>query len=328
MNTFYTILTTFLLSYCTICQSEHSKTPSNSNRSDTYLPTHEINHIWAIHQFRFHENLEADKIYSPYLHAPTTDRYEWNMKIYPNGQDNNNDTISVYVCISNHSAVEEATAEANISIINNKKEVLLHEYLIPKKYARRAGVLNTQYWRCWGRKNFCKKDDYFRNHLLQNDTLTFSVHIKWVSESPNEDIQRNVSSTTATPETTSVKYNLTENLESMLENPKFANVVFITNGNSYPAHKNILAARSSIFDAMFQRKDSKNAKSKKIRINVTPMNEKVLRAMLRYIYTGQCEPSSLGKLTDRLFEAATKYGVYGLKETCEQTHNKTILQIG
>ncbi|XP_065223189.1 speckle-type POZ protein-like [Planococcus citri] len=322
MNTFYMIVV-FLLFYCTGGQSEPSKTPSNSDienstRSDIYLQTHEINHIMAIHQFRFQEQLQTNIIYSPYLHAPTTDRYEWKIKIYPNGLDNKNNTISSYVCLCNSSAVEETTAEYNISIINNKKEVLLQRYMSPRKYYARSLKL------CWGWPIFCEKDSYFRNHLLQNDTLTFSVHIKWVSESSNEDIQRNVSSTTATPETTSVKYNLTENFESMLENPKFADVVFITNGNSYPAHKNILAARSSIFDAMFQRKDSKNAKSKKIRINVTPMNEKVLRAMLRYIYTGMCEPS-LGKLTDRLFQAATKYGVYGLKETCEQTHNKTTL---
>ncbi|XP_065224632.1 speckle-type POZ protein-like [Planococcus citri] len=323
MNTFYTILTAFLLSYCTTDQSEPSKLPSNSHiedfiRSDTYLRTHEINHIWAIHQFRFHEQIEENSIFSPDLRAPTTDRYEWQIEINPNGEDNNNDTISVYVCRNDDSAVEEATAEKNISIINNKKEVLLHKYDSPTKYARAYGYG----FNCWGWPNFCKKNDYFRNHLLQNDTLTLSIHIKWLSESPTEVIQH-VSSTSTAPGTTTIKFNLTGNLESMLENPKFADVVFITNGSSYPAHKNILSARSPIFAAMFRRKDSKNEKLKKIRINVTSMNEKVLRAMLRYIYTGKCE--QLGELTDRFFEAATKYGVNGLRETCEQAHNKTML---
>ncbi|XP_065223533.1 speckle-type POZ protein-like [Planococcus citri] len=305
-----------------ISQNEHTKTflnsnVDNSNRSDTYLPTYGINHVWAIHQFRFHEKLKSNLIDSPILQAPTTDKYKWQIQIHPNGKDNNNNTIALGVCLSEYSAVKEATAEANISIINNKKEVLFHGYAPPEKYARGTDI------ECWGWRDFREKDDYFRNHLLQNDTLTLSIHIKWLSESPTEVIQHNVSSTSTAPETTTIKFNLTENLESMLENPKFADVVFITNGSSYPAHKNILSARSPIFAAMFRRKDSKNEKLKKIRINVTSMNEKVLRAMLRYIYTGKCE--QLGELTDRLFEAATKYGVNGLRETCEQAHNKTML---
>ncbi|XP_065224590.1 speckle-type POZ protein-like [Planococcus citri] len=287
----------------------------NLTRSQTHWSTHEIKHIWAIKQFSLHEKFNTSYILSPVLHASTTDKYEWYAEFKPNEIDNGYKSIALFIFLSNGSTVREVTAECNVSIINEKKEVLHSKpfEMLTKKY--KAAVAGGG----WGWPAFLQRNDFFRNQILQNDTLTLLICIRWISELSNDDTPHQLeisSSSRPKPETTTTKSNLPENLESMLENPNFADVVFITNGSNYPAHKNILAARSPVFAAMFRQKDSKNGKLKKIRINVTPMNEKVLRAMLRYIYTEKCE--ELGDLTGRLFEAAVKYGLEGLREICEQ----------
>ncbi|XP_065224450.1 speckle-type POZ protein-like [Planococcus citri] len=321
MNPFYIAWIVLFVPYC-ISQGEPlklvlNKDPENSTPSHVYLQTHEVKHTLIIHEFSLHETFNISEISLPMLHPPTTDRYEWYIKIFPNYIDAGIKCISVRVYLSNDSAVREAIAMTNISIINDKKEVLHYRnYKMSRKFI--AGVPEKS----WGWENFCNRDDFFRNHLLQNDTLTLSINIKWPCEQSYEVVQNNTSSTNPTPETTITKANPSENFEWMLENPEFADVVFITNGSNYPAHKSILAARSPVFAAMFRRKDTKNGKLKKIQITVNNMDEEVLRAMLRYIYTGKCE--NFEKLADKLFVAAAKYGLKGLQKICEETLCETL----
>ncbi|XP_065222968.1 speckle-type POZ protein-like isoform X3 [Planococcus citri] len=326
MNPFLISWIVLFVPYC-ICQNETSKIVLKSNRDsehmilcDTYMQTHEINYLWTIHQFSQQEVFKTE-IVSPMLHALSTDKYEWYVEIWPESINTGVDerAISLMVFISNSSTFRDTvSAMINVSIVNDKKEVQYYKNL---ETAVRFTAGSSYTYRGWW--DFCEKDYFFRNHLLQNDTLRLFIHITWLSEEKSYDVVHHniVSSIGATPETTTIKPDPTENSESMLENLKFADVVFITNGSNYPAHKNILAARSPVFAAMFRRKYLKNGKLKKIRINVTSINEKVLRAMLRYIYTGKCE--ELGNLTGRLFEAATKYGLDELRQICQQSFCKT-----
>ncbi|XP_065223893.1 speckle-type POZ protein-like [Planococcus citri] len=296
-----------------ISQTEPSKLasdkhPKNITTSHTRLQTHEVKHILIIHEFSLHETFNTNVILSPMLHASTTDRFEWYVKIFPNYIHEDIKTIGLYVHLSNNSKVAEAMATTNISIINHKNEALRTVKLAMAKEFQ-SGTPETNWG--WGWTNFCNKDDLFRNHLLQEkDTLTLSINIKWLPEQSCKVVQSIMSSTDPTLETTCIKLNPSENLESMLENPEFADVVFITNGHMYPAHRSILAARSPAFADMIRRKDTKNGKNKKIRIQVTNVDGEVLHAMLKYIYTGKCE--NFEKLAEKLFVAAVKYGLDGL----------------
>ncbi|XP_065223918.1 speckle-type POZ protein B-like [Planococcus citri] len=278
----------------------------SSNGSDylfeTCVQIHELKYIWAIHNFNLYEN----DIVSPKLYASTTDRYEWQITVTTSSDEN---WVELYVQLSSESKINETFAKYDISIINHHNEVL-HEKESPiKKLASGQKI----HW------EFCKKDNCFRKHLLKNDTLILLIHIKWISES-NENVslpQTTHSPAPTSKPTTTEHSNFSENFESMLENPQFADVIFVTNGSNYPAHKAILAARSPIFATMFQQKDTRDGKSRKIRVNVTHTNEQVLRAMLRYIYTGKCENFTV-LAYDELFVVAVKYGLNGLKNICER----------
>ncbi|XP_065224458.1 speckle-type POZ protein-like [Planococcus citri] len=271
-------------------------------RFETCVQVHELKYIWAIHNC----SLYKKEIVSPKLHASTTDRYEWQISV--STRDEN--SVGLYIQLSRESKVKKTFAKYNISIINHHNEVL-HERKSPIEKLESGQEIHWE---------FCKKCDCFREDLLINDTLTLLIHIKWISESSNNNVS--LPQTTHSPAPTSKPAiinhsNFSENLESMLENPQFADVIFVTNGSNYPAHKAILAARSSVFATMFQQKDAKYGKLRKIRINVTHINEQVLRAMLRYIYTGKCE--NFAQLAyDELFVVAAKYGLKGLQDICVQ----------
>ncbi|XP_065222352.1 speckle-type POZ protein-like isoform X1 [Planococcus citri] len=324
MNPFYISWIVLFAPYC-ISQIEPSKLAlnidsGNLTRSQTHWQTHEIKHIWTINQFSLHEELNTSKILTPKLRASTTDKYEWYAEIKPNEIYNGGKTIALWIYLSEGSTVTEVLAMNNVSIINHRKEVSFYK----QTPVSRNFKLGTEA-RGWGWKSFCPKDDFFRNQLLQNDTLILFIYIKWITESSNNlshQLEISSASPTPTPDTTAIKCDLSEDFESLLEDPKCADVIFTTNGSNYPAHKYILAARSPFFAAMFRRKDSKDGKLRKIRINVTHMDEEVLRAMLRYIYTGKYE--NLGKLADKLFVAAAKYGLEGLKKICERTLCETL----
>ncbi|XP_065224455.1 speckle-type POZ protein-like [Planococcus citri] len=315
MNPFYLTWMVFFTLYCS-SQSEPLEHTSNTDcghriRCNSHPQVHEINYIWTIHQFSRYEAFNTSEILSPKLHAPTTYRYEWDVAVVPNYIHKGDETIAVYVYLSSGSVIDEAVANSNVSIINHNEETLFYRSMTKIKHIVAIGGEGG-----WG--DYCKKDDFFRHHLLQNDTLTLLINIQWFSQSCNNvSHERNPSPTPMVHETTTIQLNHSaNNFESLLENSKFADVVLTINGSTYPAHKAILAARSPVFAAMLERNNSKN---KKIRIHVTRMNEEVLRAMLQYIYTGSCASLRLRKLADKLFVAAAKYGLDGLKKICEQT---------
>ncbi|XP_065223979.1 speckle-type POZ protein-like isoform X2 [Planococcus citri] len=334
MNPFNIIWMFFFASYCSSQSEPFEPIYTNSEhriRCNTYSRIYEINYVWTIHHFSRHEAINTSEILSPKLHSPQTAEYEWDIEIEPNNIDEGNETIALNVYLSGRSIIEKAVANFSISIINHKEEMLFFNQMTSKSFV--AGE-------SWGWTDYCNKDDFFRRHLLQNDTLTLLIDIKWLSQPCNNvSHERRIPSPTPKHETTTIRLNHSELFELPQENPKFAyvrvlttndinfqwmletlkhtDVVFTTNGSNYPAHKAILAARSPIFAAMFQREDMENGKNKTIRINVTQMNEEVLRAMLQYIYTGKCE--NLATLAGELFVAAAEYGLDELRKICEQT---------
>ena len=89
------------------------------------------------------------------------------------------------------------------------------------------------------------------------------------------------------------------------------NVVKVEN-EKIRAHRAILKARSPVFAAMFQH-DMKENKTNETEIkDVTPA---AFKALLRFIYTGQCE---VGNFAQELLIAANKYDIQDLKQICAE----------
>ena len=101
---------------------------------------------------------------------------------------------------------------------------------------------------------------------------------------------------------------------------QFTDVTFEVEGKELKASKGILAARSSVFHAMFKSGMSEAATNSVVRIEDVEYN--VMRTIIRYIYSGSVreevhDPSDNSHFVIKLFCAADKYALHYLKAVCE-----------
>ncbi|GFR24734.1 speckle-type POZ protein A [Trichonephila clavata] len=94
----------------------------------------------------------------------------------------------------------------------------------------------------------------------------------------------------------------------------FADVVLKCESFTVPVHKNILAARSPVFSAMFKN-DMRESQEKTV--DISDIGISVLRVMLVYIYTGNTEDINMSNAQDLLY-AAEKYQLMRLKKVCAE----------
>ncbi|XP_065204311.1 speckle-type POZ protein-like [Planococcus citri] len=105
---------------------------------------------------------------------------------------------------------------------------------------------------------------------------------------------------------------LSRDFERIRTAEDLSDVTISVNGKNYPVHKVILAARSSVFNAMFRNDMQENQKN---HIMITDMEQEAFEEMLHYIYTG--EMRRLDEWAFELLPAADKYDLEELKKGCE-----------
>lgn len=96
------------------------------------------------------------------------------------------------------------------------------------------------------------------------------------------------------------------------KNDDYTDVTLKVGSEEIKAHKNILAARSDVFDAMFK---SKMKEEQTGIIKVEDFKPHVIKQMMYYIYTNEVE--DLPKMSLDLFEAAHFYNLIDLENMCK-----------
>lgn len=102
---------------------------------------------------------------------------------------------------------------------------------------------------------------------------------------------------------------------------KYSDVAITCGDVTLPVHKFMLAAHSTVFEAMF-RYEMEEGKSNEI--EVKDMEPEVFKAMVKFIYTANFDPGTLPLLTVDLFCAANMYNVKVLKSVMEDIILKTM----
>ena len=92
-----------------------------------------------------------------------------------------------------------------------------------------------------------------------------------------------------------------KDFETLFEDDKFSDVTFVVGAKEFKGHKNILAARSPVFAAMFEHDFIEKQESK---VLITDVSEDAFEQLLRYIYTFKCP--DLEQFASDLFSAADK----------------------
>lgn len=105
-------------------------------------------------------------------------------------------------------------------------------------------------------------------------------------------------------------------LLSMSAEDSFSDVTFIVNKTAFPAHKNILSARCKVFSKMFK-SGMIESTEEGVTIDIEDTDEVTFKAMLHFIYTGECYKVTLQNKTEELLALADRYDLQCLKLMCE-----------
>jgi len=108
-------------------------------------------------------------------------------------------------------------------------------------------------------------------------------------------------------------------MKGMLYNRKLSDVCFEVQGQEFPCHRIVLAARCKYFDNMFS---SDWAEAHQSKINIQDINAATFKALIEFIY---CDEVKLSEdLALDLLGVSDKYALYDLKHICEEVLAKKI----
>jgi speckle-type POZ protein len=107
---------------------------------------------------------------------------------------------------------------------------------------------------------------------------------------------------------------LSTQLGELFDKMPSSDVNFNIGDRQFPAHKNILAARSEVFEAMFKHPTKENLTNQ---IKIDDIKPEVFQELLHFIYTGRVSTVAMETMAVGLFIAADKYLLNGLKNECE-----------
>ncbi|XBI59362.1 hypothetical protein VPH35_040444 [Triticum aestivum] len=233
--------------------------------------------------YSLHKGLGRGK----YLRSPvfSIGGYDWCIQYYPDGK---NEDYEGYVSVFLELLTKNAEATVHY-------DWMLVEPPLP---------FNSQK-SFWGIPKFFKTTVENESFFLRNDCLV---------------IECEVSVTKGTIEVPVPPSDLLDNLATLLEGKKGADVTFKVQGEVFPAHKNLLAMRSAVFDAEFYGPMAdKGAQD----ITIDEMQPAVFKAFLHFIYTDtmpsmdDLDDDDKREMVKHLLVAADKYAMARMKRICE-----------
>lgn len=118
---------------------------------------------------------------------------------------------------------------------------------------------------------------------------------------------------------------LSENIKCLLTDREFCDITLNVKDPEFKAHRNILAARSSVFAAMFKHETSEKQSGI---VSIPDCDPESFQEFLEYLYSGYLKNISF-RSAFCLYKTADKYDIQELKEFCVEymEHNLTVENI-
>lgn len=248
-------------------------------------------------------------------HPFTVCGHRWHIRYFPNGETADSaDYISLFLHLDE--AVPKALkVQHRVSFIDEVEE---------QTPSLKSEVVNTFGSHCaWGRAKFIRREDLEKSkHLKNNDSFVLRCDIAVTHEIRTEELAD-------VPTTTFVfvpPSDLHQHLGDLLHSGKGADVAFEVGGETFKAHRCVLAARSPVFSAelLGQMKEGGAAAAGGGVVRIDDMEARAFKALLSFVYTDSLSLPEMSKeeeegaMFQHLLVAADRYDLERLKLMCEQ----------
>ncbi|KAL7384628.1 hypothetical protein ABVT39_005852 [Epinephelus coioides] len=280
---------------------EMSSGPVAESWCYTQVKVVKFSYMWTINNFSFCREEMGEVLKSSTFSSGPNDKMKWCLRVNPKGlDDESKDYLSLYLLLVS-CPKSEVRAKFKFSLLNAKRE--------ETKAMESQRAYRFVQGKDWGFKKFIRRDFLLdeANGLLPDDKLTLFCEVSVVQDSVNISGQSNMNMLKV-PEC-----QLSDDLGNLWECSRFTDCSLYVGGQEFKAHKSILAARSPVFNAMFEHEMEE---SKKNRVDISDVDPDVFKEMMGFIYTGKAP--NLEKMADNLLAAADKYALERLKVMCEE----------
>ncbi|XP_020108587.1 BTB/POZ and MATH domain-containing protein 1 [Ananas comosus] len=245
----------------------------------------------------------------------TVGGYEWAIYFYPDGKspEDNAAYVSLFIALASEGTDVRALFELTLLDQSGKGQHKVHTHF---GRSLEGGPYTLKYrGSMWGYKRFFKRTALEASDYLRDDCLSVNCTVGVVR------------SRTEGPKIYSIAVppsNMSQHIGQLLESGKGTDVTFEVDGESFAAHKLVLAARSPVFRAqLFGPMKDKNMQC----IKVEDMDAPVFKALLHFIYwdllpdmeelTGLNTKWVSTLMAQHLLAAADRYALERLKLLCE-----------
>ncbi|XP_051201610.1 BTB/POZ and MATH domain-containing protein 2-like [Lolium perenne] len=245
--------------------------------------------------------------------------HDWRLLCYPNGcLKAHEGSVSLFLEHASHEDTGDTTAKFEMSILPDVNSKPIRSRSLAE-YNFTENGLN------WGWRDFIKHADLDKEKHLRDDCLTVLCDVT-VTDPHTADHHVEVEAA-APPESTLVAgpappFDLRGQLEEAIWNKQQVDVKIEVGGETFPAHRWMLEARSPVLKADLLLASTTGDGATLLRVN--DMDAQVFKAMLQFIYTDSPPALESATVAERMLVAADRYELEELKLICEEVLSRHV----
>ncbi|KAF7004712.1 hypothetical protein CFC21_019909 [Triticum aestivum] len=290
--------------------------PTTTTTASACIPdTARGTHVFTLAGYRLHKGIGVGNFIRSATFA--VGGYAWCIRYYPDGFSSEyKDSVSVCVELQSKNSVVRALYDLRLTSRATGLSSLI--FSRPSSFPAFDSCKNDNFR---GAYTFMKRDLLEASPYLQDDCIVIQCDVTVLLKKIPA-----VALATTTTKTSDIQVppsDLLNNLAMLLEGKKGADVVIKVGGETYHAHKIVLAMRSPVFDAELYGPMAMWDKEKQC-IQIVDMQPAVFRALLHFIYTDSLpamddllDSHDKREMMRHLLVAADRYAMDRLKLMCE-----------
>uniref|UniRef100_A0ACD5WXS0 Uncharacterized protein n=1 Tax=Avena sativa TaxID=4498 RepID=A0ACD5WXS0_AVESA len=228
--------------------------------------------------------------------------HSWRLAYYPNGYGSgDSQCISTYLRLDHSNAADKVRAQFKISLLDQDGQP------VPLYSRCSSHICAFSATSSWGFGQFIQRKDLEKSLSLRDEVFCIRCDVTVIKAVFTEPIP---------PPLVVPPSNMHQHLAQLLFASDATDVTFEVGAETFPAHRCILAARSSVFKAELLGLMKENTASC-IQIN---MEADVFKALLHFIYTDslpEMDEDDTIAMCQHLLVAADRYNLERLKLICE-----------